>query len=403
MDCGAWNVVCGTQLLLESLPEGLRSLIQALLSGIDPKLVVAFFFGAAGFYLRWLRRDAKIFARLEEILTMEERRLRHARSDVLSAMLRPAPPSGDEKPIYLLRSLRRILKRRNWDSILQRTSSKGIDGELAKVHRQLGKQEKLLISAAHLNYQQRNAAFLIQGAISSGRSEREKDVAQRDMMRRNAISFLNQALSVPYYEADLDALELKGRSLEAAGDCEAARLIFKELTDASSKMPIVDRQVMQIARGFYYQALCQYKINQQANPAANVGLGAADKLLNAANDKVPKEPLYGRDLLDRAHILELAARVRLPLQYWNVGTNALRDALSCYETICAQNTLTSWTGLAKTSRPMRLERKTLLVAANLGKQRCAELERLYAEARKATQTSNIQADQESALRSTPNP
>jgi hypothetical protein len=393
MDCSASDIVCG---LVEAwqwlglrqwIPDTVASACltgwEKLSTSMDVKTLGSLLFGAGGFYLSWLRRDAKIFERLERILAQEEPRLRHARADVLAILMRPAPALGFEKPIFAISSLREVLKRRNWESTLRSSvDSTRPEKQINKALKLIVKQEQLGTKFRTSYKQQENTAYLLLGAIASARAERSKDEVQRASLRGKALERFNDALAVEGFQSDADALELKGIQLIASRDYSAGRNVFDEMAKhvAENRNPILDK--MQGIRAEYFRYLCTF-LQAQAKDSGNIGLGTArSKLVDVTTKLMPPGELVGRELIDKARIFELLAAIRLRLSENVQGPEELARAKAAYDLLKGQN-IKRVRSLRVAGRIAERERQTLFQAATEGLVRCealkAEFEKLRGE------------------------
>jgi hypothetical protein len=128
--------------LLHDAWSGLSTLFWRLLD-----LVVAHaekVFGLAGFsfgvWRWWYTREKILHKRLQEYLSEQDTRLNHARSYVLEAIYRPGPKRQFAEPLFAGKPLRRLLRRRRWDSLfdlrrIENSAERNLERALGDIQR----------------------------------------------------------------------------------------------------------------------------------------------------------------------------------------------------------------------------------------------------------------------------
>ena len=118
---------------------------------------------------KWLRyRDSALFARFRELLEKEERRLRHARSDLAEIITRPAPGQTAVFPLFAEEPLRQVFRKRRWSSVLnsddrETRTDKRLSRALVRIDEQIEWAER----QHEFFREQRAAVHLLKGAIAS--------------------------------------------------------------------------------------------------------------------------------------------------------------------------------------------------------------------------------------------
>ena len=157
MDCGANEFLCRALVWLReagiditqwnawlqqawpNVADALQRVIE-FLSAHSEKI-----FGLAGFsfgvWRWWYYRESVLHKRLQEYLAEQERRLHQARTYVLEAILRPGPKRRFAEPLFAVKPLRTLLRRRGWRLLFGvRRIELGADWLLRKALRKIDAQ-----------------------------------------------------------------------------------------------------------------------------------------------------------------------------------------------------------------------------------------------------------------------
>jgi tetratricopeptide (TPR) repeat protein len=330
MEWGIGNFAClyaisfgdsWTELLVwsRSLQPAIEELIRAIVETIDQLLtgfsnllgrhlqslitLASFSFGV----WKWYRyREAALLRRLREFLEREERGLRHARSNLLEIVCRPAPGQRTTAPLFSVEPLRRVLLKRYWRPTLSIADPiTGTDRRLNRALRQIDKQLDWGERQQAFFRQQRASVHLLRGAIASARSERVSDAQVRWQLNNEALTHFRDALGSLGKTSDVDATEYKAHQLRKLGELNLAFDCYEEMERLADAIEAPKRKSIAISRAKRYQAEIIH-VSQDA-PSQN----AADLLEAALEQLAPFAPLVNRDLLEQAEVHELHGCVRL--------------------------------------------------------------------------------------------
>lgn len=194
------------------------------------------------------------------------------------------------------------------------------DRKLKRLHRRLDKRERAATDYQTFVNEQRFAAYLLQGAIALGRSERTANDVRLNRLNEIASDRFQSALHVPGKGNDLNALELKGLMLRKLGlihvnSAGGAHEIFQQLQaaamaqfEAANMSDTEKRRELKsvMLRAARYQA---EMLHAQVPATAN-GLGMLAAVENFAADG---DHITGQRLLDRARYFEVNSCIRVAL------------------------------------------------------------------------------------------
>ena len=333
MDCGQVSFVCDAQQLLTMVvtwvADALRTAVyqfNLLVDWIRSQLKELIAIGGFAFAVwKWLRyRDSQLFLRFRELLEKEERRLRHARTDLLEIVCRPTPGQSVNTPLFAEEPLRQVFRKRRWERVLnifdrQTRTDRKLDRALAAINEQIEWCEK----RQHFYREQRSAVHLLKGAMASARSERAGTADKQRQLQEEALAHFNDAIASSGNDQDISAVEYKAHQLRKLGEFELAHQSYEEMEELAEAIDVPTVRSMTLARAKRYQA----EMQRILNPAP---LGAYNLLGAAREELAPHAPVDSRYLLEKAEVNEMQACVGLRLGYPHAPLNNLREAEDDY-------------------------------------------------------------------------
>ena len=194
----------------------------------SPKL-----FGAAGFafgvYKWWYTRESALHKRLQQYIVEQDRRLEHARADVLDAIHRPGPKREFADPLFAVKSLRNILRQRRWHSPfdfgrIETSAERSLDKALIEIEHRL----EIAVAALTSLRSQMAGAHMLKGAIAAVQASRREGSRQIDLDDRALIQF-RTVLQVHDYERDVQAKEYEAHQLRRLGHLTESALAYEQL------------------------------------------------------------------------------------------------------------------------------------------------------------------------------
>jgi hypothetical protein len=279
-------------------------------------------FGLAGFsfgiWRWWYYRESVLHRRLKAYLAEQDRRLYQARSYVLEAIFRPGRKREFARPLFIVRPLRPLLRRRRWDSIwgvgrIEKTADRNLDRALQSIERRLevaGGQLKSLLS-------QRSSAHLLKGAIASARAQHAFGSADRADLENEALVQFRLALQVPDHEADAQIKEYEAHQLRRLGHLPEAEIAYGELEVFAAHIPEEKTRQLTLAKAKYYRAQIVQALvyaDWEKGNRASPGSGAASILINNQQNgalalRAPFGPFREWDAVEQGDIHYLSAFV----------------------------------------------------------------------------------------------
>ncbi len=328
-----------------------------------------------GVWKWWRFHDRVLHKRLREYLGQQDRRLTDARSYIVEALHKPGAERKFVEPLFSIRPLRRVLRRRNWTSLLGLTRLEtSTERQLDKALRQLDHRlEAADRQFRTLRLQQASAHFL-KGAIASARAGHSRTDAISHLMDRRALDSFRAALQVPGHEADLELLEFEAQQLMRLGYLDDASSRLQRLLDHLTSIQDSKKRDLLHARINRQRALiAQARAFGlfRAGVASGPGAMSAHQLLcqsNAEDTAIKLRLRYGPyedwEALEQADLHYLCAFV-----CWNRGFKAQADshlhaAESEYHRILNGRDSRNWL-LSQANRRLR-------AAASKGLERVAE-------------------------------
>lgn len=325
MDCGSSDVLCYVLGLLAQygielshvvkwwpwLEERVSSNLQAIIG------LVGFSFGL---WKWWYFRERVLHKRLKEYLQHQDERLLHARSYVLEALYRPGPVRRFAEPLFTIRPLRRVLRRRGWSSVFSITKLEtGADRLLDKaLHRLESRLQAADQQMDALRRQQASAHFL-KGAIASARAGSMNWRGNSASFDYRSLDAFRAALQVSGQEADIELVEYEAHQLRKLGYLDDADQRYEALEKRAASIPGSRDRDLFLARNKRWRGAIA-----QAQAVANYGVGVqpttgslkaynlirgADGANSCLNLRSRYAPFEGWDALEQADIHYLAAYV----------------------------------------------------------------------------------------------
>jgi hypothetical protein len=283
---------------------------------------VAALVGVALAFLKWHeRREAVIFGRLRNLLSEQSALTRDALRKVVTLIMRPEPGDGARLPLFAERPLVSLFRRRHWTPVLSFSGPlTSADRKLKRLHSRLKKRDDAANDYRGFINEQRFAAYMLEGAIASGRTERTTNDNRLSQLHRKALESFDSALRVPGKEADLDALELKGLLLRRLGQTNSggsggAMQTFERL-DREARQQLKALGSVSIARQkqlrFVLARAARYRAEllHSQYPASATGRDILSGIEPMLNDRIAPT---GQELLDRARLFEVHACIRAAL------------------------------------------------------------------------------------------
>jgi hypothetical protein len=197
-------------------------------------------FGLAGFsfgvWRWWYYRESVPHKRLQEYLAEQERRLHQARAYVLEAILRPGPKRRFAEPLFAVKPLRTLLRRKGWRLLFGvRRIELGADRLLRRALRKIEAQLETVQTTLMNLHDQRASAHILRGAISSARAGSSNTRPRSTQLDKMALDDFRFALQVPG-EHQVEAKEYEAHQLRRLGNLRDAEGAYKDLDALANRM-----------------------------------------------------------------------------------------------------------------------------------------------------------------------
>jgi hypothetical protein len=274
-------------------------------------------------------RKSYLYRKLGIIITEEARRLSAARVDVADMIMRPAAGGWTKLPMFALPGVRKILSTRRWRPLVRATAfPKRTNSRINAAIENAELLEKAHAGRLTNAREQRVAGYILKGVILAARADAASDNGKRDELNADARKLFQQALTVPEFATDAQAIELDAMQLLRLRQFSAAAAGFQRL-EASAEGHETDKaKALLFARARTGQAHAAYAQGEPRN--ANIHLNAAVAALQA------HLPYTSRDCLEHGSMHELHARARRDLGFGNVALASEADAMQCYRAAITQ-------------------------------------------------------------------
>lgn len=337
MDCGSKDLFCITMsLLAEHGGEAVHALkwlpwvqsvfiehIQAIIGLVG----VSF-----GIWKWWYYREKVLHKRLQEYLAFEERRLDHARNDIITALYKPGEKREFAQPIFAVRPLRRVLHKRHWQGLfsigkLETSADRQLDKALRRISSRLQAAEGQL-RALHA---QQASAFLLKGAIANSRAQWTTDRALGNALDYRALDQFRAALQVPGFGNDFESREFEARQLIRIGLLSDAARAYAELEPIANEVKDPRTRDLALSRIKKWQALlAQAEKRDQGSMIAYTLLTSAG---GALRRREPYSPFERWDAIDQGDLHYCVAFVCRRLGYTNAEKRQLDEAATAYRRV----------------------------------------------------------------------
>lgn len=284
------------------------------------QLVIGLIGGSFGIWKWFTYREKILHKRLTEYLDEQDRRLDHARSDILKALERPAPGKRFSDPIFADNRLRAVLKERRWDfstfgKAIVRSVNADLDRSLAQIENRIETAESMLRSFR----EQRATVHLLRGAVATAEARNGLTARAAIAADRNALIQFRTAMLVPGHEHDVEAKEYEAHQLRRLGQLDDAETAYLELENAAQNVRDVKQRDIIVARAMFCRAaILQTRALQAYESGQNVngGAGTAHTLLSQAEAiRARHAPFQVWDSIEQGNLHYLRALVCNRLQY----------------------------------------------------------------------------------------
>ena len=245
MDCGTSDFACRALVWLRefeidltqwdallrqvwpSASDALRRIVEFLVANSEK------IFGVAGFsfgvWRWWYYRESVLHKRLQEYLAEQEKRLHQARSYVLEAILRPGPTRRFAEPLFAVKPLRTLLRRRGWRLFFGiRSIEFGADRLLRKALRKIKSQLATAQSTMTSLHDQNASAHILRGAIASARAGDATSEQRSATLDKKALDDFRFALQVPGKHL-IETKEYEAHQLRRLGHLREAEEAYRDL------------------------------------------------------------------------------------------------------------------------------------------------------------------------------
>jgi hypothetical protein len=279
-------------------------------------------FGLAGFsfgiWRWWYYRESVLHRRLREYLAEQDRRLYQARSHILDAIFRPGRKREFAYPLFAVKPLRALLRRRRWDSLwgvgrIEKVADRNLDSALRFIERRVEVASGMLKSLLA----QRASAHLLKGAIASARAAQARGVTERVDLEDKALVQFRLALQVPEHEADAQVKEYEAHQLRRLGHLREAATAYEELEALAAYIRDERTRHLTLARAKRYRAeilQAQVYLDWKKGNRDAAGSGVASSLINnqeagALALRTPFGPFREWDAVEQGEIHYVSAFV----------------------------------------------------------------------------------------------
>jgi hypothetical protein len=266
--------------------------------GISTDKLIALAGFSFGLWRWWYHRERVLHKRLQEYLTEQDRRLQDARSYVLEAIFRPGRRRRFfSDPLFTVRPLRSLLRRRGWDSILglgkiESTADRKLDDALGRIERRL---ETAVATLTALR-KQRASAHILKGAIASARAHPMRNRGQRSELDDQALLQFRTALQVLEHEQDVQAKEYEAHQLRKLGHLSEADASYEQMEEFAAALGDQRTRDLTLACARRRRAeIAQARAISEHHRGLRdtTGSGNANQLLNSPEGAIALRAPYG--------------------------------------------------------------------------------------------------------------
>lgn len=270
-----------------------------------------------GIWKWWRFHDSVLHKRLREYLNLHDRHLADARTYVVEALHKPGEDRRFAEPIFSVKPLRKVLRRRNWSSLLALSKIEtSAERQLDKALRQLDNRLKAADQQLQTLRLQQGSAHYLKGAISSARAGHTRSPEFARHFDYRALDAFRAALQVPGYEADIEMLEFEARQLMRLGYLSAADTKLRQLESSVVSVNDPRRRDLLLARVKLHRALIVQAQGQgQGRLVAHQLLCQNNAPATAVKLREAYAPYNGWEALDQADLHYISAYVCSRLGY----------------------------------------------------------------------------------------
>ena len=257
--------------------------------------LLALFPGSFAIY-KWLYfRKSRLPQRFQEMLVIEEKRLKDARSNLLKQIERPESIKPFKAPIFVEPALAKALRAMNWVSWRNRwwfgwgngraleAADKNLKVSLDEIDTRMQDWERQ--RSKHLG--QRATALLLRGAIAAAEAEKMR-VAGRDgnTRSRDALGYFLQALEID--PADVEAIEYAAHQHRMLDDVDGAIELYERLVSSANKNDPENALIRTRARRYLGEMYERKSNGSPTDRSKRTNLDEAKKILELALTEMPQ-------------------------------------------------------------------------------------------------------------------
>jgi hypothetical protein len=298
-------------LVLEKFSEPINDVFAVLGSKIQPLLTLAGI--SFGIYKWWDNREARLMRRFMLVLQERDKRLADARQELSAFISIPGPTKPITQPLFAVKPLASVLKRRNWHPRLRRLlvwleqrTDKRLERAAERLDWLIKHGEALIASRRSELF----TAHLLRGALATSRAARFQSLDLQNADNNPARRHFENALEVPGFRKDWLGRECVGLQLIKLDKLDAADEVFASL-DEDAMMVLDQRErAIKIGRASHHRALVDIR-HDLGGPSAN----ANGHLIRATQNLDARGPYDDRRVqfeYARTHEVHWCVRRHLP-------------------------------------------------------------------------------------------
>lgn len=254
---------------------------------------------------KWIYyRYSRLPERLDDMLELEERRLKDARAHLLRIIERPRPHKDFKTPIFVVPALGRALRQMKWAKWKSgrnlNPAINSLDSALDDLDRQLKYWD-----GKHANFlRQQATAYLLKGAIAAANGANRKKVNGKDGLEHNREALVCFLKALDIDASDHEALEYAAHQQRILGMVDEAYESYKAL-EAMTAKPGPEFAIIRVRALRYMGEMLEKKFDMSN---IQLRLTEAKAKLSQALSIVPT---IARDELDHAFVHRALAGVEL--------------------------------------------------------------------------------------------
>jgi hypothetical protein len=297
-----------------------------------------------GIWKWWYFREQVLHKRLAEYLESEDHRLTQARHEVLEAINRPGPRRSFAEPLFAVKPLQKVLRKKNWDRVVGAPGIEiGAEKQLAAALKTLTRRLEVAREQLDQLHAQQATAYLMRGAIASARAGEALYNGSAVRLDRKALNEFRSLLQVPGHEDDIEAREYEAHQLRRLGLHQQALDAYQQVEEIAQTIDTDTKlRDLTVARSKRWRAaLVQAKAWQdfEAGARQGAGSGTAYDLLKANEDSALKLRnrhgpfLAGWDAIEQGDLHYLTAFVAQNLSFSTAARVHLGLAETAYQSV----------------------------------------------------------------------